>query len=276
MTYWGQLVARAPLLPGRLLPSGAGGRGHSGGTPGRWLQWFVLMALSTGSPSRQEQGQGGAVGHISPCLTNTRHEKEHPSLPDFWSPLSREREFTTLSVTKKPQSAHPTSSKPATLLSSLCRLLKSWVINRQAEPFVTPPPNVSKEYTVFTLCTFKFKACHSPPMKKVMHWRRKRLIDFKSPLKTRHCCSVSSITNPQQSTDLAINPVQGFSHTNLLNHSLCAAVIYTTRWGRNHSLPMSLLCFALSHITVSMFCMVFSAMAIGKGRVVLGTRSLGV
>lgn len=48
-------------------------------------------------------------------------------------------------------------------------------------------------------------------------------------LKTLHCCLVLSITNPQQSTDLAINPVQGFSHTNLLNHSLHAAVIYATR-----------------------------------------------
>lgn len=73
-----------------------------------------------------------------------------------------------------------------------------------------------------------------------MYWRRKWLIGFKSLLKTLHCCSVSSITNPQQSTDLAINPVQGFSHTNLLNHSLRAAVIYATRWGRNHSLPVSL------------------------------------
>lgn len=52
---------------------------------------------------------------------------------------------------------------------------------------------------------------------------------FKSSLKTRHCCSVSPITSPQQSTDLAINPVQGFSHTNLLNHGLRAAVIYATR-----------------------------------------------
>lgn len=90
---------------------------------------------------------------------------------------------------------------------------------------------------------------------KVMHWRGKRLIGFKSPLKTIHCCLVSSITNPQQSTDLVINPVQGFSHTHLLNHSLCAAVIYATRWGRNHSLPFfSALLFLTSLWGCSAWC----------------------
>ncbi|KAI1239646.1 hypothetical protein IHE44_0011069 [Lamprotornis superbus] len=89
MTYWGgQLVARPPLLPGRLLPSGAGGRGHSGDTPGRWLQRFVLMALGSGSPSRQEPGQGGAVGHISPCLANTRRNHQLNPTDSSWPGLS--------------------------------------------------------------------------------------------------------------------------------------------------------------------------------------------
>lgn len=185
MTYWGQLVARPPLLPGRLLPSGAGGRGHSGGTPGRWLQRLLLMALGSASPSRQEQGQRGAVGHISPCLTNSRREKEHPSLPNpgFPSPLSRESGFAILGAAGK-QPAPPTRSKAAALLSSPHRFLRSSVTNREAEPFVTPPPNVSKIYTIITQCTFKFKGCHCPPTGKVMYRGRKWWICFKSPLKT--------------------------------------------------------------------------------------------
>lgn len=123
MTYWGgQLVARPPLLPGRLLPSGAGGRGHSGDTPGRWLQRFVLMALGSRSPSRQTRTGSCCGAHLS-CLANTRCEKQHPSLPTPDFPLSRERGFKTPGFTKKPQqnSLHipqAASQQPCFLLSS--------------------------------------------------------------------------------------------------------------------------------------------------------------
>lgn len=195
MTYCGQLPAGPPLPlpPGRVLLLGAGGR--SGGTPGRWLQWLVLMAVGGGSPSREEGGQGGGMGgrgtSLPACKSaariSTRREKKHPPLPApaLQNVLSRERKLITLCVAEK-QSVRLRNSKPG-LCAAFFPLQTPKVASdkRRDWTFLSLPPQMLQRNIQSLPCELlNLKSCLCPPKGKVMYWRRKWLVSSKSPGKT--------------------------------------------------------------------------------------------
>lgn len=122
---------------------GAGTLGglQAGGCSGS-SSWRWAVGLHLGRNKDREVLWG--TSHPVWPTPGMRRSIPHSPLPDFWSLLSREREFTTSRFTKNPQSAHPTRSKPATLPSSLCRLLKSWVINKRGWIFCHSPSKCFK------------------------------------------------------------------------------------------------------------------------------------
>lgn len=149
MTYCGQLLAGPPRLPsGRVLLLGAGGRRRSGGTPGKWLQRLILMAVGIRSPSKKKGGQGSGVGRkgmfLPVCNSVTlTHREETSFLPQPSKTHSTEREHLQRATEK--QSVRLRNSKPRLCAAFVLRkFLKSQEINRKTELSCLSPSKCCK------------------------------------------------------------------------------------------------------------------------------------